>query len=102
MNGFTLFDDAGNLIADKLDKIVIDPSWHLNLALHGVKGTVGNYYVIAYKFILGTPFTANFKLNVNTFKSQQGDVNVVERANTVNFAGTDGQGNPFSYDIVMK
>lgn len=45
---------------------------------------------------------ANFKLNLNAHKSQKGDINLVGRASTVNFAGTDGQGNPFSYDIITK
>lgn len=43
-----------------------------------------------------------FKLNVNEFKSQKGDINIVERASTVNFAGTDGQGKAFSYDVIVK
>ena len=50
----------------------------------------------------GTPFSADFKLNINEFKSQKGDLNMIGRASTVNFAGTDGQGNPFSYDIITK
>lgn len=45
---------------------------------------------------------ANFKLNLNAHKSQKGDINIVERASTVNFAGTDGQGNAFSYDVIVK
>ena len=54
------------------------------------------------EFDYDEPFDAKFKLNTNVFKSQQGDVNVVGRVSTVNFAGTDGQGNPFRYDVVMK
>lgn len=50
----------------------------------------------------GTPFSADFKLNINEFKSQKGDINLIGRASTVNFAGTDGQGNAFSYDIITK
>ena len=57
---------------------------------------------VMFKFTAGTPFSASFDLNTNIFKSQQGDVNVVGRVNTVNFAGTDGQGKPFSYDIVKN
>lgn len=46
--------------------------------------------------------SADFKLNLNAHKSQKGDINLVGRASTINFAGTDGQGNPFSYDIITK
>lgn len=45
---------------------------------------------------------ANFKLNINEFKSQKGDLNMIGRASTVNFAGTDGQGSAFSYDVIVK
>ena len=45
---------------------------------------------------------ANFKLNLNAHKSQKGDINLVGRASTVNFAGTDGQGKAFSYDVIVK
>lgn len=62
-----------------------------------------NPLVIRLTLITGDiPFTADFKLNINEFKSQKGDINLVERASTVNFAGTDGQGKAFSYDIITK
>lgn len=48
------------------------------------------------------PLIAKFKLVENIHKSQKSDINLISRASTVNFAGTDGQGNPFSYDIVIK
>lgn len=50
-----------------------------------------------------TGYTQTVKLNVNVVKSQKGDLNPTPTEfETVNFAGTDGQGNPFSYDIVVK
>ena len=62
-----------------------------------------NPLVVRLTLITGDiPFTADFKLNINEFKSQKGDINLVGRASTVNFAGTDGQGNPFNYDIIVK
>lgn len=55
------------------------------------------------KFTAGTPFTANLKLNLNVVKSQKGDLNPTPTEfKTVNYAGTDGDGNAFSYDIVIK
>lgn len=59
------------------------------------------YTRVIYKFGDGE-IHQTFKLNLNAHKSQKGDINIVERASTVNFAGTDGQGNPFSYDIIVK
>ena len=50
----------------------------------------------------GEPFNAKFKLVENIYKSQKGDINLIGRANTVNFAGTDGQGKAFSYDVIVK
>lgn len=96
-----LFDEDGNLI-EETDKVVLNPVWHLSYLNGGIRGTVGNYYVIAFQFQFGTPFSADFKLNINEFKSQKGDINLVGHASTVNFAGTDGQGNAFSYDVIVK
>lgn len=61
------------------------------------------YYRIQAK--IGDPatgYTQTVKLNVNVVKSQKSDINLISRASTVNFAGTDGDGNAFSYDIVIK
>ena len=50
-----------------------------------------------------TGYTQTVKLNVNVVKSQKGDLNPTPTEfETVNFAGTDGDGNAFSYDIVIK
>ena len=49
------------------------------------------------------PLIAKFKLVENICKSQKGDLNPTPTEfDTVNFAGTDGDGNAFSYDIVIK
>ena len=85
-----------------VDYVDIDPSWILRIGSNGLRPTLNKYYIIAYDLQLGTPFSADFKLNINEFKSQKGDINLVGRASTVNFAGTDGQGNPFSYDVIIK
>lgn len=68
-------------------------------------GTIsaGNPIYIRVRFLLGDgELHQTFKLNLNAYKSQKGDINLISRASTVNFAGTDGQGNPFSYDIITK
>lgn len=49
------------------------------------------------------PLIAKFKLVENIYKSQKGDLNPTPTEfETVNFAGTDGEGEAFSYDIVIK
>lgn len=68
----------------------------------GSLSTSNPLYIRALMLLGDGELHATFKLNVNTFKSQKGDINIVERASTVNFAGTDGQGKPFSYDIITK
>ena len=69
----------------------------------GLRGTVGNYYVIAYQFQFGTPFSADFKLNINEFKSQSGDIaETLADGNYVNVDGTYADGTTFSYDFCTK
>lgn len=97
-----LFDEDGNLI-EQTDKVVLNPVWHLSYLNGGLKGTVGNYYVIAFQFQLGTPFSADFKLNVNEFKSQQGDIaETVAEMPEVKVDGTYADGTEFSYGFVTK
>lgn len=65
--------------------------------------SANNPLYIRVLFLLGDgEIHQTFKLNLNAHKSQKGDINLIGRANTVNFAGTDGQGNPFNYDIIVK
>lgn len=48
-------------------------------------------------------WSSSFKLNVNTFKSQQGDINVAAAASsTATFAGTFSDNTEFSYDVVVN
>lgn len=55
------------------------------------------------KITVGTPFKSNFKLNVNEFKSQQGDIAETLADNpTVNVDGTYADGTEFSFDFCTK
>lgn len=50
---------------------------------------------------------ANFKLNLNTFKSQQGDKDYIGElpyipSKTITIAGTYTDNTPFSYDVYYK
>lgn len=65
------------------------------------------YYGQAIPFVLGGPTKAEFKLNVNTFKSQQGDKEYIKElpdipTKTTEFAGTYSDNTPFSFDIFYK
>lgn len=66
------------------------------------------YYGQAINLVLdGTPTKAQFKLNVNTFKSQQGDKDYIGElpyipSKTVTFSGTYTDNTPFSYDLYYK
>lgn len=67
------------------------------------KLSANNPLYIRVLFLLGDgEIHQTFKLNLNAYKSQKGDLNIISRASTVNFAGTDGQGKAFSYDIITK
>lgn len=91
------------MIGQGLDRVVLNPVWHLSYLNGGLKGTVGNYYVIAFQFQFGTPFSADFKLNINTFKSQQGDIaETVAEMPEVKVDGTYADGTEFSYSFVTK
>lgn len=66
------------------------------------------YYGQAIDLVLdGTPTKATFKLNLNTFKSQQGDKEYMPElpyipSKTVTFAGTYSDSTPFSYEVFYK
>lgn len=101
-DGIGLFDEDGHPI-EETDKVVLNPVWHLSYLNGGLRGTAGNYYVIAFQFQFGTPFSADFKLNINTFKSQQGDIaETVGKMPAVNVDGTYADGTEFSYSFVTK
>lgn len=99
---FYITNEAGTKIVDFTtehtfaadDYVIISPA---------LRYTANYYYGQCCEMTFGTPFSADFKLNVNEFKSQKGDLNPTPTEfETVNFAGTDGDGNAFSYDIVIK
>ena len=51
----------------------------------------------------GTPFSADFKLNINEFKSQSGDIaETLADGNYVNVDGTYADGTTFSFDFCTK
>lgn len=63
-----------------------------------------NYYFgTAFKFQLGTPFSADFKLNINEFKSQSGDIaETLADGSSVKVDGTYADGTTFSFDFCTK
>ena len=63
-----------------------------------------NYYFgTAMKFQLGTPFSADFKLNINEFKSQSGDIaETLADGTSVKVDGTYADGTTFSFDFCTK
>ena len=110
---FIEYDNTGHPVR-YLDSIPLQDTTKFLLAITGRNNknmfpkfqfneSSSNPLVVRLTLITGDiPFTVDFKLNINEFKSQKSDINLVGRASTVNFAGTDGQGNPFSYDIITK
>jgi len=69
--------------------------------------TKNYYYGQAIPFVLGGPTKATFKLNVNGFKSQQGDKEYIGElpyipSETINIAGTYTDNTPFSYDVFIN
>ena len=61
------------------------------------------YKGVELKIQLGQPLNANFNLAINTFKSQQGDINVAAPdASTVAVEGTYADGTEFSFDLCTK
>lgn len=86
-----------------VDEVEIQPEWVLTYGNWGLRGTKNNYYVIAYQFQLGTPFSADFKLNINEFKSQSGDIaETLADESSVKVDGTYADGTTFSFDFCTK
>lgn len=76
------------------DYVIISPA---------LRFTANYYYGNCYKMTFGTPFSSNFKLNINEFKSQQGDIAETLADNpTVNVDGTYADGTTFSFDFCTK
>ena len=53
---------------------------------------------------VGEPFDAQFKLNTNVFKSQQGDIDIAgaQSSGTVTLAGEYADGTEFSFEMLVK
>ena len=100
--------DAPIFIANNLGETSLYPltSFTIEDGAHFILHTnnlpANKYAAALFALLPQAAIHETFKLNVNTFKSQKSDINLVGRASTVNFAGTDGQGNPFNYDIIVK
>ena len=71
---------------------------------NALRFTANYYYGNCYKMTFGIPFKSNFKLNVNEFKSQCGDLNVQTDPdfNTAKVEGTYEDGTEFSYDFCIQ
>lgn len=86
-----------------VDYVDIDPSWILRIGSTGLRPTLNKYYIVAYDLQLGTPFTADFKLNINEFKSQSGDIaETLADGSSVKVDGTYADGTTFSFDFCTK
>lgn len=96
-------NEDGTEVHSNVDEVVIDPSWHVTWNINGIRGTANNYYIMAIQFLLGTPFSADFKLNINEFKSQSGDLaETLADGTSVKVDGTYADGTTFSFDFCTK
>lgn len=70
----------------------------------GLRFTKDYYWGRYISMAFGTPFSADFKLNVNEFKSQCGDLNAQTdpEFDTAKVEGTYADGTEFSYDFCIK
>ena len=100
---FYITNEAGTKIVDFTtehtfaadDYVIVSPA---------LRFTANYYYGQCYEMTFGTPFSANFKLNVNEFKSQCGDLNVQTdpEFSTAKVEGTYADGTEFSYDFCIQ
>lgn len=100
---FYITNEAGTKFVDFVtehtfaadDYVLISPA---------LRFTANYYYGNCYKMTFGTPFTADFKLNVNEFKSQCGDLNVQTdpEFSTAKVEGTYEDGTEFSFDFCIQ
>lgn len=68
----------------------------------GIYKPRNTYATAVLKTVDSKPFGADFKLDENIFKSQQGDLGDIDYDNTVNIAGTLSDDTEFSYDALVK
>lgn len=91
-----------NNVGKAVEESIVIPSGY-RLADPGLKGKANKYYIIGWKFTAGVPYSANFKMNVNTYKSQAADIAAAtDGARTFNFSGEFADGTDFDYDVVVK
>lgn len=88
-------------MTDVLESIIIPSGYRMGDV--GLKPKANKYYIMGWKFTAGTPFSADFKLNINEFKSQSGDIAETLADNpTVKVDGTYADGTNFSFDFCTK
>lgn len=69
----------------------------------GLKFTANYWWGKQFIWSFGTPFTADFKLNINEFKSQSGDIaETLADGSSVKVDGTYADGTTFSFDFCTK
>ena len=93
---------AGNVWVEGAKSILLQSGDYLISGTY--RYTANNWLgIVTCVKIPPTGYTQTVKLNVNVVKSQKGDLNPTPTEfQTVKYAGTDGDGNAFSYDIVIK
>ena len=96
---FYTWKEDGTYIGDGIPA-VIQPQWILTMG-NGLRGTTNNYYAMGWKFKLGEPYTAKFKLVENIYKSQRGDKSDEGNVNTTDFSGKFADGTDFDYKLVV-
>ena len=88
-----------------MEKPTVDPRWILVTGAQGTgyRTTANKYWVVAYKLKTGTPWSAKFDLNINTFKSQQGDISGAGGSSSeVGLTGEYADGTEFSFNVLTK
>lgn len=68
----------------------------------GIYKPRNTYAMAVLKTVDSKPFGADFKLDENVFKSQQGDLADISFDNTINIAGTLSDDTEFSYNALVK
>ena len=103
-NALAWFSEDGTQSA-WVEKQTIDPRWILVTGGTGTgyRTTAGKYWVVAYKIKTGTPWSAKFDLNINVFKSQQGDIgDAGGSSNAVGLTGEYADGTEFNFNVLTK
>lgn len=105
-------DSAFHPIGEPLDFVVLEAGQSIRLIVSNKANTLpapaSTEKYTHIKVVTKTEATkAQFKLNVNTFKSQQGDKEYIKElpyipSKTVTFSGTFTDDTPFSYDLFYK